>query len=146
MSGRKGESITLNKNELNPDEYTIDMSVDAIPDTDEILEYLNNAIIFIDTPAMQLLEVDDNDKFENILHEKYNSRLPNSMIKLLCSKERENNIGQMVEMLCSLSDIKQGKKDLMEETKKFSEKQSEKYIYSKFGGKNKFIDKMSKKN
>lgn len=146
MSLRKDETITLDKTDINPDEYTIDMTVDAIPDTNELIEHLNNAILFIDTPAMQLLEIEDNEKFETILHEKYNSRLPNSMIKLLCSNERENNIEQIVEMLCSLSEIKQGKKDLMEETKKFSEKQSEKYIYPKFGGKNNFLDKMSKKD
>jgi len=143
---RKGESIKLNKNEVNPDEYMVDMSVDAIPDTDYILECLNNAINFIDTNEMQILEVEDNEQFETIMYHKYNDRLPTSMIKLLCSKEREHNIGQIIEMLCSLSDIKKGNKDLMEETKKFSEKQSEKYIYPKFGGKEQFLDKMSKKD
>ena len=143
---KKSESIKLNKDEVNPDEYMIDMTVDAIPDTDYLLECLNNAIIFIDTNEMQILEVEDNEKFETILYHKYNDRLPTSMIKLLCSKEREQNIGPMVEMLYSLSEIKQGKKDLVEETKKFSEKQSEKYIYPKFGGKDQFLDKMSKKD
>ena len=86
MSDNK-KSISLDSSDINPDEYTVDMSVNAIPDTDELMEYLNNAILFIDTPAMQLLEVEDHEKFENILHEKYNSRLPNSMIKLLLSMD-----------------------------------------------------------
>ena len=83
------------------------------------------------------------EEFESLVYGKYNSVLPMKIISLLIEQDRYDNLNELLDMFETLKDIKSGKKDIHEEAEKFGEKNRSKFVYPKFGGKDKFIEEMT---
>ena len=153
MAGRRRtesnkQSIKVDPSMISEDDtnaYTVGLSKDAIPDTEKMMRNIDKLLDFIESPHMKELEETDKDKFENLAFMKFNNILPMKIISLLVEDERYKNLETLLDMLETLSHVKKGKKDLLEETKKFSEKRNEEYMYPKFGGKENFEKTMREK-
>ncbi len=141
------QSIRVDSSMIDNDSesYSVGMSKNAIPDVDVMVKTLDKLIDYIESPRMKKLEETDKKKFESLVYGKYNSVLPMKMIGLLIEDERYENLAKLLDMLETLSQIKKGKKDIAEESKKFSEACNEKYMYPQFGGKENFEKMMSEK-
>ena len=148
MSKKKTQSIKVDESMINEDsmnQFNVGLSVNAIPDIDSMVKTIDNMLDFIESPRMKSLEISNKDRFETEVFTKYNDVLPMKIITLIVDKNRYENLEQLLDMLETLSQIKKGKKDLMEETQKFNEKQNETFVYPKFGGKDNFEQMMKKK-
>ena len=140
---------SLSMNNLYSDEianqYKNSMSANAIPDIDELLEHVDELFKFVETNNMLKLEKENKQEFESKIYAKFNTKLPMKMIGLFVEKNRYENLDSVLDMLDTLRDIKNGKKDINEEHEKFTNKQTEKYLYPPFGGKEKFEKAMKQK-
>jgi hypothetical protein len=131
----------------------VELAIDVTTATNEELDEVINKITA--TPKMkkkfELMQKKQNDliydfnsrpkiykllrEYENIFHEKYKNRLPIKIINLLV--DDVNNIEGLKTLFETLSTVKNGQSDIYEEHDKFAEKLNEKYLYPKFGGKEK---------
>jgi hypothetical protein len=135
------QTIKIDPNEINEDminSFKMSMDPKAIPDLGLLLEIINEMIQFIETPEMEELEVKDFNEFERLVYTRYNSKVPIKIIGLMVEESRYDNLSQLLDMFEALEDVKKGKRDIFEETEKFNEKQNNKYVYPKFGGKENF--------
>lgn len=143
MSHKKNsQQVTLDTSKINEEQinqYKMSMSSDAIPslqELDNMMENLNDLILFIETPHMKKLENTNKNEFEKIVFGKYNSVLQMRMIHLLIDDKelRYDNLDQLLDMLVTMQNIKKGNKNVQEEYEKFSNKLTEKYVYSNYKG------------
>lgn len=143
MSHKKNsQQVTLDTSKINEEQinqYKMSMSSDAIPslqELDNMMENLNDLILFIETPTMKNLENTNKNEFERIVFGKYNSVLQMRMIHLLIDDKelRYDNLDQLLDMLVTMQNIKKGNKNVQEEYEKFSNKLTEKYVYSNYKG------------
>ena len=65
------------------------------------------------------------------------------IISLLVEQERYENLTELLDLFETLKDVKSGKKDINIEAEKFGEHNRSKYVYPKFGGKEKFLEEMN---
>lgn len=86
------------------------------------------------------------EEFENLIYGKFNSVLPMKIISLMIEPDREDNLTELLDMFEILKEVKEGKRDLNEEAEKFGEKNRSKYVYPKFGGKDKYMQAISNPN
>lgn len=127
------------------DRMKLTMNASAIPDLDELLMNINEMIDFMEKPAMQHLVKNNMTEFERIVFQKYNQIMPIRIIRLLIEpKTRYDHLDGLIEMFESLNSAKRGEVDILDVHEKFTEKVNEKYVYAKFGGKDKFIEAMEK--
>ena len=127
----------------------IKMSMDpaAIPDLQDMLDYVNHLIAFLETPEMVFLSQSNHEEFEKTVYQKYNQYMPIKIIGLLIDEnERYDNLDKLIDMFDSLDDVKQGNKNMQKEYEKFSEKLNEQYLYPQYGGKEQFITEMQQNN
>jgi len=134
------ENVPLND---NYDFSGLTMSASAIPDLDQMLEKIYELLEYTETPMMKSLEIQNKDMFERYIINKYHEVLPFKIIRLLMEHERYENLDKLLDMFEILGTVKSGKADVYDEFKKFNEVQNERYLYPKFGGKEKFMEKMS---
>ncbi len=138
---KKTESMKIDGDSINEDmvnSFRLSMTPDAIPDMNYLMTVVEQIIFFIETEEMQKLEKSNKEEFEKMIYGKYNNDVPMKIIALLVDENRYENLEQLLDMFDVLSDIKNGKKDIQSEAEKFSEKQNQKYLYPKFGGKEQF--------
>lgn len=125
--------------------YKVNMTVDAIPDIDNLLSDLQEMLDFVENPRMAEYEKTNKFEFDRLLYAKFNTKLPMRVIKLITETERRySNVDKLLNMFERLRKIKDGKKDLETESKKFGEELNEEFIYPEFGGKEKFEKEMTK--
>lgn len=141
-----------NEFKINPDtinnetieQYKLSMTSDAIPNIDnDVLPYINELMEYTELPHMIKLEQSDNKKFMNLVCGRFNSKLSMNMINLLTSSDKYENLDKLLDLLDTMRDIKDGKKDIREEHSRFTEKMNEHFVYPKFGGKDNFEKEMS---
>lgn len=120
----------------------------AIPDIDVIVGNILKFAEYICSDDMQKLEENNKKAFEKKIEDTfkiYESRYL-SMYKLLMDKEnREENLFKLIQLLKNLKDVKEGVRDLETVTNEFGESLREEFIYSKFGGKEKFEKTMEQR-
>jgi hypothetical protein len=83
------------------------------------------------------------EEFEHLIFSKYNSKLPMKIISLMIEQDRYNNLNELLDMFDLLQNVKNGNYDINDACDKFGEKNREKYVYPKFGGKDKYFEQMS---
>lgn len=129
---------------------------DTISDQEKTLSKFNSESAQFDKIQQGLLETKrrvaklrksadkKREEFEALVYGKYNSVIPMKIISLLIEQERYDNLNELLDMFERLKAVKEGKKDIHEEAEKFGEINRSKYVYPKFGGKEKFLEEMSK--
>ena len=83
------------------------------------------------------------EQFEAFVYGKFNNSIPMKIISLMIEQERYENLDELLNMFDTLKAVKSGKKDINKEAEKFGEKNKQKYVYPKFGGKDNFEKVMS---
>lgn len=113
----------------------------------ESAEYDNKFKLLLDTKRkiIKLRKSADkkSEKFENIIHGKYNNRLPMKIISLMIEPDRYSHLKILLDMFEHLRDVKMGKKDINQAAEEFGEENRERYVYPKFNGKDNFMKMMS---
>lgn len=137
-----------NINEENREELRMQMDPNAIPDLDAMLEHIQDLLADIETPVMQELEKADKKRFEMVLTHKYYNEdeklgiTSNKIINMFLAPERYDNLEIFLDMCEDMKKVKDGKVDIKEAHKTWCEKMNNKFLYSKFGGKEEFEQKM----
>jgi hypothetical protein len=137
-----------NISDENREELRLEMDPNAIPDIDLMLEHIQFLLSDIETPEMQDLEVKNKKEFEKILtHKYYNENIKygitsNKIINMFLAKERYDNLEIFLDMCEDLKNVKNGRKNIQDAHKNWCEKMNNKFLYSKFGGKKGFEEKM----
>lgn len=129
------------------EQLKLNMSVDAIPDMKKRLKVIRDIVNFIESPEMKVMEKNNLQLFESLVVNKYYNDVENmKIINLLLDKEkRYENLNILIDMMTKLDEIKNGKRDLHKEHEQFVENMNEKYVYTKFGGKEKFTEFVNSK-
>lgn len=135
-SSFKVDNSAINEQMIN--QFKLSMDPNAIPDLHSLMEKIENMLSFMETDEMRRLEEENLDEFETLVYGRYNAEVPMKIISLMVDENRYENLEQLLDMFDVLMDVKTGKKNIQEEAEKFSEKQNEKYVYPKFGGKEEF--------
>jgi len=120
-----------------------------IPNVDKLLNVVLEIIMLINTEEMQQMEIIDPVKMERLLEQKYQDFADRyyGLFKLLLERaNREENILKIITIFERLKKIEEGKVSYDYEYKKFTEGLNDEFIYSKYGGKQKFEAFMMKKN
>lgn len=127
--------------------YIAQMNANAIPDLDNILEYIQELLCDIETPHMQKLEKENKKEFERVLCAKYQDKINSiKIINLMLEPERYENLEKLLDMFDNLKKVKQGKVSVQDAHKNWCEKMNQEYVYSKHGGKQNFEKKMAELN
>jgi len=118
---------------------------EAIPDIDQLLDHVISMLEYIKTDEMQLLENTDPDAFEQHLDTKFSDFTYRyyAVFKLLLDKEnRKDNVARLIQLFEKLNKIKNNETSMDDAYEEYTEGLNSRYIYSKFGGKAKFEQKM----
>jgi len=118
-----------------------EMSVDAIPNLNNILEKIIEMVEFMNTPQMVKKKAADPKNYEYTIYFKYRDYMPSKIIDLLIENHTEN-LQKLITMFETLNGIKAGELDMKTEYEKFTENVNEEYLYPSFGGKDKFRERM----
>ena len=109
------------------------------------LDEAHFTIFDVETTEMQQLAQLHKKEYETILTHKYSQDIPIKIINLMLEDERYENLERFLDLIERLKAVQEGKVDINDAHKAFSESLNDKYVYSKFGGKDKFEKEMSKK-
>jgi len=120
------------------------MDPTAIPDLTEMTNIILQMIDFMNSGIMLKKKSENKDEYERIVIFKYQDKIPYNIIRLLL--EDIKNLGKLITMFETLTNIKKGNLDIEKEYDKFGENLNEEYLYPQFGGKDKFISKMTELN
>jgi hypothetical protein len=126
---------------------TIQMTPDAIPDINNMLNIVNEMLEFMESSHMKKMQENDKKQFEAIVCQKYNTLLPLSMINNLLEPEpdRSNNLSILMDMFDRLDAIKKGQRNIHTEHDIFHEGLRKQYVYPTFGGKEKYEQEIAKR-
>jgi uncharacterized Ntn-hydrolase superfamily protein len=132
--------INMNEmDEMSRDALRVEMTPNAIPDLDNLLENIQNLLEDIETPEMQQLEKTNRKEFEKILTHKYYSDISSiKIINLMLEPARYENLEKLLDMFERLKQVKNGNLNIQDAHKNWCEKMNEEYVYSKHGGKENF--------
>lgn len=165
MSDSKDFHGFASQNDIDNDKYAIKLDPNKynnlnddkldpnnIPDLENLLKNVIDLVEFISTPQMAQLEKTNFILYKTTAENAF-PHFSNNFISifnmLLHSNNRNYNLTKLISLFSNLKDIKDGKKNIDLEFKKFQEQQAQEYIYPKFGGKKQFENAMinsSKKN
>ena len=121
------------------------LDVAAIPDLDVLLGDILEMLEYMDKPEMIDLEKTNEATYEQHLDTKFDkisSRYYKIFKLLLDRNNRELNLKKLIDMLMVLKEIKSGKVDIKKADDDFHENMNEKFVYPKFGGKDKYLQKV----
>lgn len=122
---------------------------EEVTDIEKLIDHVIAFLEYIKTDEMQKLENDDPDGFERHLDNKFSDFTMRyyAVFKLLLDKaNRESNVARMLELFQNLSKVKSEEKTMDKAYEEFTEDLNVRYIYSKFGGKDKFEQNMVDQN
>ena len=111
-----------------------------IIETNSYTKYFDEMLIFLKSDEMKKLKYSDNELYWNKINLKNDGKLSYKIIDLL--DEDINNEDKIRKILGVLRECKNGKRDIVEETKKFDNETAEKYLFPSFGGKDNFFKKI----
>ena len=118
---------------------------EAIPDIDQLLDHVIGMLEYINTDEMKQLEDSDPYAFEQHLDTKFSDFTYRyyAVFKLLLDKEnRKDNVARLIQLFEKLNKIKNNETSIDDAYEEYTEGLNSRYIYSKFGGKAKFEQKM----
>lgn len=121
----------------------------VLPDLEKLLDRVLELLQYINTEEMKDLESKDPAAFETHLDLKFEdiSMKYYSVFRLVIDKEnREENIFRLIEIFSTLKKVKAGDLDIDRADEDFRENMNQEFIYSKYGGKEKFEAEMHKKS
>ena len=121
------------------------LDVAAIPDLDILLGDILEMLEYMDKPEMINLEKKDEATYEQHLDTKFDkisSKYYKIFKLLLDRKNREINLKKLIDMFMVLKDIKHGKLDIKKADEDFHESMNDKFVYPKFGGKEKYLQRV----
>jgi hypothetical protein len=118
------------------------MTADNIPDLNEIMENVINMVEYMQSNRLLTMKRQDKKKYDDDVFFKYREIVSPKIINILL--EDINNLENLLEMFQSLALIKCGELDIEKETDNFAQKIESKYIYPKYGGKEKFFEMLEK--
>lgn len=122
-----------------------EMSVNAIPDLEQLTGHLLQILIYLEDPANRDLVRNNETDVKMMLNNKYADTVPYGFISLLMNEEtRADNADRIVRMLESMKKAKRGIVSLEAIEKDFAEEINQKYIYSKYGSKENFEQELTK--
>jgi hypothetical protein len=126
--------------------YQEDMTVDAIPDLNNMMELIIELIEFMNTPEMIIKKRQNKQEYEDIIFFKYrDSYMPRQIMDLLV-EDPVNNLAKIISMFETLAKIKAGEASMEKEYEKFTEEVNEEYLYPSFGGKQQFQEAVMKES
>jgi len=141
------DDVVLEGMRMNEQDMVVESSIDAIPDTKILLTAIRDMLTYISTKEMVNMRKKDKKKFEVNVSRKYQNIIPLRIINMMLDEKRCNeNLEELLDMCRDLDQIKRGEISISDATKRFSEKKNEKYIYSKYGGKEGFEQHMAELN
>lgn len=134
---------TVNELDAGKDPNGIYLNYDkkTIPDLNNLTTEIIKFLEYINTDEMEQMEIENYDNYKKIVEVKFPDLALNyiHIFNMLLKKEgREDNLAKLLNLFDILKDVKNGKKDMKEEFDKFKEEQASKYIYPKYGSKQKF--------
>ena len=136
--GKERNSIVIPEKSEKP-------SVEAIPDLDELTNNVFEIVEYLERDDIIELCKKSEHIVLNTLNIKYADTVPYSMIKLLMDVDnRVENVERVLDMISMLIEAKKGKYDLEQAEKDFTDKINERYLYSKYGSREKFENALAK--
>ena len=143
--------VTLIKDEEIPDEYkktlqNNELSVNSIPDIAELTRYVYEILIYLENPDTKKAIERDESAVRMLLCKKYaDTRLPFGIISLLMEEDnRVENVNRMLTMFDRLLKAKKGEISLEDVEKKTIDEVNDRYLYSAYGSKEAFEEKLKK--
>lgn len=121
---------------------------DSLPDVDALLTQIMELMEFINTDEMRELEENNKDEFEKRIEQKFNiyeSRYSKIYILLMQKKNRIQNLIRLTDICSRINEMRSGKLDMKTTNEKFIEEMNNEYVYSKFGGKEKFEETLKQR-
>lgn len=148
MDKKTKTSVALNMDDMDEtarNAMQVEMDPNAIPNLEKLLENIQNLLEDIESEPMQKLAKVNKKEFEKIITHKYfqGQDVPLKIVNLMLEEERYENLEKLLDMLDRLKDVQQGKLEINNAYKQFSEKLNETYVYPVHGGKEKFEKKMA---
>jgi hypothetical protein len=122
--------------------------VDLVKLTTELVNFIE----YINKPEMEELEKKDHDAFVRHLDSQFESFSLHyySIFRMLTEKEninkREENITRLITLIETLKEVQEGKRNMEKTYDTFKESLNQEFIYSKYGGKDKFESHLKESN
>ena len=90
--------VTQEEMENDPSACVVNenMSIDAIPDLDRLMEKIVNMLEYMNTPKMKQLKLSNAKEYEYVIFHNYREQIPTKIIDLLT--EDISNLGKLIEM------------------------------------------------
>lgn len=130
--GKEDNSVVLPEKSEKP-------TLDAIPDLKVLTNNLYEIIEYLERDDIIELTREADHIVLNTLNNKYGDDVPYSMLKILLDIDnREENVERFLDMIEMLKQAKRGEYDLEVAEKDFTDKINERYLYNKYGGREKF--------
>lgn len=126
-------------------EHNKNYAPEQIGNMEQLLTWILEFVDYVETPEMKRLEKLDAKAYETHLDHRFSefSQKYWATFKILIeSKNREENLYKVIDMVTRLRNVQLGKSTMDNEYGEFTEDLNKEYIYSKFGGKEKFTKKI----
>jgi hypothetical protein len=124
------------------------MSIENIPDILKITSEVYELLVYLDSEeAVTLTKAGQGGMLYSKIDEKFPS-IPFSIVKMLTDEtetqqQKTKNVIQLLELLRSVADLKEGKGDIKETFEAFREEKMAEWVYPDYGGKEEFERKIS---
>lgn len=145
-NGVKVDMVTADQltDEERKNIFEQEASIDAIPDLDVLTGTIAEIIIYLEQPSVSQLLKTNSSAVKMLLNNKY-TNIPLGLITLLLEEDtRIDNIERMIRLFESLKMAKAGIISLDDAEKTLVDDVNEKYVYSKYGSKEKFEAELAK--
>lgn len=125
--------------------FNREASVDAIPDLDILTGHVYDILAYLEKPETKKLLKTNESAVKMYLNNKYADSVPLGIITLLMEEDSVvENIERMLNMFEQLRYAKSGKKSLEDVERAVTDDVNQRYMYSKFGSKEKFEEALAK--
>lgn len=116
-------------------------SIDAIPDLDELTVNIIEILNYLEKPEVKKICQTNDSLIRMTLINKYADKMPLKFIDLFMDKDevhRQESIERTLKWIEVMAKIKAGEADLEKESQKLVDEVNQRYVYSKYGGKENF--------
>lgn len=122
-------------------------SVDAIPDLEALSNNLVDILEYLEKPEVIEMRKNNDSAIRMHLINKYADSVPLKFIDLFMERDPDHkaeSIERALRWIEILSKVKSGNADLETEIKKMAHEVNQRYVYSKYGGKENFEKELQK--
>lgn len=116
-------------------------SVDAIPDLDQLTSNIIEILEYLERPEVKRLCKTNDSIVRMSLINKYADTVPLKFIDLFMDKDeyhKQESVERTLKWIEVMAKVKAGEADLETESQKLVEEVNQRYVYSKYGGKDAF--------